>query len=224
MNELTLSKKSLEIFWDTPRVFSKAEAWIDINILVQDRKEAKQMNGIIELPTGEIVFYAPKFAVRWGWHPQEVHSFFDLLQTHGLITAHTDASPHTFTINVTSNAEKVESVDDIAALFNRICITPPQVRVLTTKRKQSINARIREHGIDAVVEMVTNASKSDYLRGRSAHGWIATFDWLFKPTNFVKVLEGNYNGKPTENRGVGRANSRASEAEQAFYERASNLK
>lgn len=43
--------------------------------------------------------------------------------------------------------------------------------------------------------MFTIASKSDFLNGKNNTGWTASIDWLLKPANFVKVLEGNYVNK-----------------------------
>ena len=62
-------------------------------------------------------------------------------------------------------------------------------------RREFVRARIREHGIEAVYEMITKASKSDFLNGKSRSGWVADFTWLFRPSNFQKVLEGNYDNR-----------------------------
>jgi hypothetical protein len=43
--------------------------------------------------------------------------------------------------------------------------------------------------------MITKASQSDFLNGKSRSGWIADFTWLFRPSNFQKVLEGNYDNR-----------------------------
>ncbi len=74
----------------------------------------------------------------------------------------------------------------------------PKVKSVSGKRAGNINARLREHGLDAVKEMITIAVKSDFLNGKNKRGWSANFDWLFLPTNFQKVLEGNYNGRENE--------------------------
>lgn len=37
--------------------------------------------------------------------------------------------------------------------------------------------------------------RSSYLNGHNPHGWIATFDWFVSPSNFAKVLEGNYDNR-----------------------------
>lgn len=65
-----------------------------------------------------------------------------------------------------------------------------------TKRSDSLKARVREYGRDAVLQMIDRAASSQFLNGYNAKGFVATFDWLVLPNNFIKVLEGNYdNGK-----------------------------
>lgn len=63
---------------------------------------------------------------------------------------------------------------------------------LNERRMSNIRARIREYGKEAFVEMVRKAAKSDFLKGGGRTGFRATFDWLIKPGNFQKVIEGNY--------------------------------
>lgn len=68
-----------------------------------------------------------------------------------------------------------------------------------TNRHKMLNARINEYGIKKVVEAIENIEKSSFLRGQNNKNWIITFDWLIKPNNFIKVLEGNYDDiKPKE--------------------------
>ena len=71
----------------------------------------------------------------------------------------------------------------------------PRCKSCDGKRREFVRARIREHGLDAVYEMITKASQSDFLNGKSRSGWIADFTWLFRPSNFPKVLEGNYDNR-----------------------------
>lgn len=67
-----------------------------------------------------------------------------------------------------------------------------EITAITERRKGHINARIKEHGIDAIYKAIDNVANSSFLRGGNHRGWMANFDWVFKPDNFVKVLEGNY--------------------------------
>jgi hypothetical protein len=94
-----------------------------------------------------------------------------------------------------------ESVDFVGLIkfFNRTMDEAgaiiPRCKSCDGKRREFVRARIREHGLDAVYEMITKASQSDFLNGKSRSGWIADFTWLFRPSNFQKVLEGNYDNR-----------------------------
>lgn len=63
----------------------------------------------------------------------------------------------------------------------------------SSKRCQLLKGRIREYGIDDVINAIENVRNSDFLRGENNRSWMITFDWFVKPNNFIKVLEGNYN-------------------------------
>lgn len=63
----------------------------------------------------------------------------------------------------------------------------------SSKRYQLLKGRIREYGIDEILNAINNVRNSDFLRGENNRGWMITFDWFVKPNNFTKVLEGNYN-------------------------------
>lgn len=70
----------------------------------------------------------------------------------------------------------------------------PEVTTMTDKRKKAIRARATEHGKEAIMAVFNNVSQSAFLLGHNNQNWRCDFDWIFKPTNFVKILEGNYNG------------------------------
>lgn len=65
------------------------------------------------------------------------------------------------------------------------------------KRGINVRARFKEYGIEKIYQAILNAADSDFLNGRNARGFTANFDWLFLPSNFPKVLDGNYKNKPT---------------------------
>ena len=66
---------------------------------------------------------------------------------------------------------------------------------ISKKRKEGIRARINEFGKDKFAEMIRKASKSDFLKGDSSNGFVAKFDWMIRPCNFQKIIEGNYDNK-----------------------------
>ena len=63
-----------------------------------------------------------------------------------------------------------------------------------TKRFDMLRARVRSYGIDKILEAIENIKKSSFLCGSGQKGWFITFDWFMRPNNFIKVLEGNYEG------------------------------
>ncbi|WP_231701855.1 helix-turn-helix domain-containing protein [Crassaminicella thermophila] len=68
-----------------------------------------------------------------------------------------------------------------------------------TNRYKLLNARLKEYGLDNLLKAIDNIKQSSFLKGQNPKGWTITFDWLIKPNNFIKVLEGNYVDKETEN-------------------------
>lgn len=74
------------------------------------------------------------------------------------------------------------------------------IKDIKGKRQDAVRARVRERGKNSLAKVIENAAKSDFLNGKNDRGFIATFDWLVSPNNFIKVLEGNYDNRVTKNR------------------------
>ena len=66
---------------------------------------------------------------------------------------------------------------------------------LGEKRKTMMKARIREHGKENFFVVIEKSIKSDFMKGQSGKNFTATFDWIIRPTNFEKILSGNYDNK-----------------------------
>lgn len=67
------------------------------------------------------------------------------------------------------------------------------LRTISNQRKTLLGARLKEFGEESIFEAIEKIRDSDFLKGQNRRGWVITFDWLIKPNNYVKVLEGNYN-------------------------------
>lgn len=88
-----------------------------------------------------------------------------------------------------------------------------------TQREQMLNARIKEYGLDTVLDAIAEIGKSDFLQGKKSQ-WIIRFDWFIRPNNFSKVLEGNYRDKePSESRQTTSNSGSWAEIAQAVAER-----
>lgn len=88
-------------------------------------------------------------------------------------------------------------IQEVVDAFHSICLDLPKIRTVTKQRKSAIKARISENGFDAVVEAFRKAQASDFLTGKKSD-FTASFDWIMKPSNFCKILEGNYDNRPAQ--------------------------
>jgi hypothetical protein len=84
----------------------------------------------------------------------------------------------------------------IMQLYNETCTSLPHIRIIDGQRKKAVAARWRAyHGLDDFRRLFQRAQASDFLRGGGERNWIADFDWLMKPTNMARVLEGKYDNE-----------------------------
>ena len=83
----------------------------------------------------------------------------------------------------------------VVDLYHSICKSFPSVRSLSDARKKAIKARLKSYTLDDFRTVFENAEASSFLKGVDG-GWKASFDWLIKESNMLKVMEGNYADKP----------------------------
>lgn len=79
--------------------------------------------------------------------------------------------------------------------YNTVCVSMPKCTKLTEGRRKAIKARLSEYTSEQIGEVFRKAEKSDFISGRDGKWTNANFDWLMSPSNFIKVLEGNYDNK-----------------------------
>ena len=87
------------------------------------------------------------------------------------------------------------SCQQVVDEYHAICTSFPKIRRLTPARSNAIKARLKSYSLDDFRTVFKNAEDSSFLKGDDG-GWKASFDWLIKEANMVKVLEGNYADKP----------------------------
>ncbi len=73
-----------------------------------------------------------------------------------------------------------------------------KITQITPARSKLLEDRVKEHGKEALAKVVMKATRSPFLNGATEHPFVPNFEWLFKPDNYVKVLEGCYD-KPSKN-------------------------
>lgn len=89
-----------------------------------------------------------------------------------------------------------DRVEEFKLLFNVICVSLPEVRLLTKVRVAHIKTLLStlEKSGCTPIDYLKKVEDSDFLSGRSGK-WRATFDWIINPSNAVKIIEGNYSGE-----------------------------
>lgn len=80
-------------------------------------------------------------------------------------------------------------------------IAPIRGIVAQSKRASLLKARLKQYGSDSFAEIIEAIKESDFLQGKhQGKPWQVTFDWVILPSNYPKVLEGNYKNKKTTTR------------------------
>lgn len=80
---------------------------------------------------------------------------------------------------------------EIQLQFNTTCRDLPKVNKLSDARKRRIKAAHADLGGDYQT-LFDKVQASDFLTGRNGKWVGCNFDWIFKPENLTKILEGTY--------------------------------
>lgn len=83
---------------------------------------------------------------------------------------------------------------NIVSLFNEICVSLPKIKNLSDNRKRNIK-KANEILNGDFENFFRKVESSDFLTGRKGTWNGACFDWIIKPQNLIKIIEGNYNNK-----------------------------
>lgn len=103
--------------------------------------------------------------------------------------------------------ENREYCNKVATYFNEQ-MQGKQVRKivkLNQSRMSQVLARTKEYGKEAVAQVIIKTANSNFLNGDNNRGFLATFDWIFRPTNFPKIYEGNYDNRTSIQRSTSAA-------------------
>ena len=110
------------------------------------------------------------------------------------------SEPHAGARNEAKPTKKEDKIDfeKVRQQFNRIMEAkkiPKLKGKIAGQRKAFFEARVRENGIVSVYRVMIKAAESNFLNGGGGKGWIANFEWIYKPNNFPKVLDGYYDNQ-----------------------------
>lgn len=112
--------------------------------------------------------------------------------------------------DASENILKVDSKIDrtpyqqIVDMYHSLCPDLPRVKVLNDTRKRLLRARWRQYPDFRFWEsFFKRVHESDFLNGRLSlrddkPPFIADLEWLVRPSNFAKVLEGKYDNRKSK--------------------------
>ena len=92
------------------------------------------------------------------------------------------------------DAPKID-FDGLISFFNANRGLLPEVRNSTEARKKRILMLEKQYGKKSIMLVIEKTRDSYFLQGGNKENWSANFDWIFKPVNFLKILEDNYVNK-----------------------------
>ena len=115
---------------------------------------------------------------------------------------HSKLSILTYPIEDITKKEKQTLFSSVLDQYHQICISFPKVLKKTSGREKAVRKIIidEQHSVEVVEQVFLRAQASDFLTGRSPRegkyaNWKCDFDWLMKPYNFIKVIEGKYDNQ-----------------------------
>jgi Domain of unknown function (DUF4373) len=83
----------------------------------------------------------------------------------------------------------------LVSFFNSNRGLLPEVKKLSDARKTRILNLEKQYGKECIQVVIEKTRDSKFLQGENKENWMASFDWIFKPANFLKILEDNYINK-----------------------------
>jgi hypothetical protein len=127
--------------------------------------------------------------------------------------------------NTCASAPTVQ--DDIQTAFDEWCqlskqFSLPVPRAITKTRKTALASRLREEGLDGWRAMMEKVAASKFLTGQNQNGWRVDLDFVLKPQNLTKIMEGKYDVLPGN--GYGYTNGNQHPLAQAFDDLQSDIR
>jgi len=100
-------------------------------------------------------------------------------------------------VNVNDNVNVNVDYKDIISEWNSFTWKLSKLKALNTERKKHLKIRIKEHGREELSNAFKKVKDSEFLQGENDSNWKANFDWVINSSNFVKIIEGNYDNQQT---------------------------
>ena len=107
-----------------------------------------------------------------------------------------------YSSSVSADRQSPFDYQSVVDCFNSVCISLPKVQKMTDKRRKAIRSAKKQLGEQTFAELFDKVEQSDFLTGRSGAWSGCGFDWVLKPANLTKIIEGNYNRSTEKNSNI----------------------
>ena len=77
-------------------------------------------------------------------------------------------------------------------------IKPIRYIIAESTRHKLIRTRLKQHGRESFDEVIERIKTSRFLQGKTAKPFMIDFDWVIRPDNYQKTLDGKYNREQQE--------------------------
>lgn len=180
--------------------------------LCKVQTDIKDLSGTIKdlgnriVTVSEHLYFIPKFIeFQYPGFPnsavRQQHSAVEILTKHGLIRdgklTLSKELPDSYDNDNGSGNDSDSGIDYdlVVELYHDLCPKMSKVEKLIGERRSFVKARFTEYGIDKITTVLRLAGESDFLNGKNDRLFRADLEWLMRPNNFIKVLEGKYTNR-----------------------------
>lgn len=100
--------------------------------------------------------------------------------------------------NSASNSSSKNDYDLFVDTYNTQCFNLSTVLKVTDKRKKAIASFLKQLTFEDFENACIKANNNPFLTGKNDRGWKADFDFIIKPDNAAKIIEGRYESQSTQ--------------------------
>ncbi len=140
MAYIQLDRKYFNNFlWNEERVYSKAEAWLDLIQMARFEASTEFVNGkIIELQRGEIPASRRFLELRWQWGSTKVSNFLKILVSQGMINQKQTNGQTVLSLTKYKDYNKSQTTDKPPTNHEQTTDKPPTNQIKELKKEKEL--------------------------------------------------------------------------------------